>query len=118
MMSAKLKRAVSFDVTVVVERSSRKGYRNSDGGGEGSSRERQIGWLEQLSFLRSSPFVVRGVSLKGWMRRKRSRRIPEPCIIHKCGFDILHDPWFIISHYQIFFATYLFIVVIASKRKW
>ena len=27
-------------------------------------------------------------------RRRMSTAIPGPCIVHKRGADILHDPWF------------------------
>ncbi|KAH7522652.1 hypothetical protein FEM48_Zijuj07G0161500 [Ziziphus jujuba var. spinosa] len=39
--------------------------------------------------------VVRFVESKSWgWRRFMSTAIPGPCIVHKRGADILHDPWF------------------------
>ncbi|KAJ9128986.1 hypothetical protein P3X46_034257 [Hevea brasiliensis] len=66
MASAKLKRAVSFNVILATEGSSRKGYRSS---GEGSSRGKQIGrWAFLIAggnSLKSSKIENDGDSVNG-----------------------------------------------------
>ncbi|KDP29738.1 hypothetical protein JCGZ_18673 [Jatropha curcas] len=61
LASAKLKRAISFNVILATEGSSRKGYRS---GGEDSNRGKQISRSDLWGLLMNTPFVSRGGSVK------------------------------------------------------
>lgn len=81
MASAKLKRAVSFNVILATEGSSRKGYRSS---GEGSSRGKQIGrWAFLISggnSFKSSKIENDGDSFNGSRNMLASVKNPLNCL--------------------------------------